>query len=355
MCSCSGPLGADNAIAKSVVEAWAKTVNANGGLAGHQVDLVEEDTASNPGKAATAGQALVSAGVQVIIDADILSQVWEKTVDQAKIPVVGGAFNSDEYFADPNWYPSGETNDSIVVATVAVAKQAGVTKMAHLYCAEAPQCQQSVAPVKAAAKSMGLSIPYVSSVSATAPNYTAQCVAAKQSGADGIFIGDAMEINARIAADCDKQGYDPIYVTEGTGFTNLGITGEGLSKHLWASFPILPYFSHAPAVQAMNAAVDKYFPGARQKDTWSEFAVQTWTGGLLLQQAVKNAKITPGQDVTSADIRKGLDATSHTTLGGFSPTLTFSPGKAHKVDCWFVGKVVNGVASQVGGLKCEHG
>jgi branched-chain amino acid transport system substrate-binding protein len=353
LCSCSGAFGTTISSAYEVVQAWAKSVNAAGGLNGHPVDLVEKDNGSNPSTALTDAQQLISDKVSVIMDLDILDQLWEKAADAASIPVVGGAFSSVPFYTDPNWYPSGETNDSITYANVATAKQAGATTLGQLYCAESVQCQESVAPVEAAGKALGVPVVYNASISATAPNYTAQCLAAKQKGVTALFIGDSISVIARVATDCNTQGYDPIYVTEGTGYQNIALTTPGLKDHLWSDFPILPYYSTAPAVTSMNTVLDKYYPGIQDNaSTWSEFAVQAWTGGLLLQAAAKAAGFSSSDTVTPALWAKGLDSVSGETLGGFSPTLTFAAGKPHPVDCWYVGRVQGGKASQVGGQTC---
>jgi branched-chain amino acid transport system substrate-binding protein len=354
MCSCSGPFGSTIASAWKVVQAWQKSVNASGGLNGHPVDLTEMDNGSNPGTAATDAQSLISAKVVAIIDLDILDAVWQKPVTAAKIPVIGGNFSSTAYFQDPNWYPSGQTNDSITYSVVATAKKAGATNLGQLYCAESVQCQESVPLIKAAGQSLGVPDVYNASIAATAPNFTAQCVAAKQAGVKAVFIGDSTSVIARVAQDCAAQGYQPVYITEGTGFTNQALTTAGLKDHLWSPYPILPYFSSDPAVTAMNTVLDKYFPGLREDaNTWSEYAAQAWTAGLLLAQAVKNAGVTAGGTVSSADITKGLEMVSNETLGGFSPSLTFAVGKPHPVDCWYTGRVQGGKASQVGGLTCK--
>jgi branched-chain amino acid transport system substrate-binding protein len=355
-CSCSGPFGADLSQAWSVVQAWQKSVNAAGGLDGHQVVLVEKDNGSVAGAALTDAETLISAKVDAIIDLDILDEVWEKPVSAAKIPVIGGNFSSPSYYQDPDWYPSGQTNDSITYSVAATAKKAGATSLADFYCAESVQCQESVPLIKAAGQSVGVPVVYSASIAATAPNYTAQCIAAKQAGVTAVFIGDSISVIARVASDCSQQGYNPVYVTEGTGFTNQALTATGLKDRLWSSYPIVPYFSSEPAVTDMNAAVDKYFPGLRDNsaDTWSEVAAQAWTAGLLFAQAVKSAGVTAPQAVSPAVITSGLDKVSNDTLGGFSPPLNFTAGKTHTVDCWYTGRVQNGKASQVGGLTCEN-
>jgi branched-chain amino acid transport system substrate-binding protein len=354
ICSCSGPFGADQTPAWDVLQAWQKSVNASGGLNGHPVDFTYMNNGSVPGTAVTDAQSLISDKVDAIFDLDILDAIWQKPVSAAKIPVIGGNFTSPMFYTDPDWYPSGQTNDSITYSVVATARKAGATNLGQLYCAEAAQCQQSVPLIKAAGKTLGVPDVYDASIAATAPNYTAQCVAAKQAGVTALFIGDSTSIVARVAQDCSKQGYNPIYVTEGTGFTNQVLTTPGLSDHAWSPFPVLPFFSNAPAVTAMNTALDKYFPGIRQNSTtWSEFAAQAWTAGLLLAQAVKNAGVTAGGTLSPAVITKGLDMVSNETLGGFSPGLNFTAGKAHPVDCWYTGRVQGGKASQVGGLTCK--
>jgi branched-chain amino acid transport system substrate-binding protein len=354
ICSCSGPFGSTVSQAYIVVQDWAKSVNAAGGLNGHPVTLVEKDNGSVAGTALTDAQSVISAKPAAIIDLDILDQVWSKAASAAKIPVIGGNFSVEPYYTDPNWYPSGQTNDSITYSVIATAKQAGATNLADLYCAESVQCQQGVALIKAAGQQQGVPVVYSASIAGVAPNYTAQCLAAKQAGVKAIFVGDSISIIARVASDCNKQGYDPIWVTEGTGFQDLALTAPGLNKNLWSPYPLLPYYSTASAVTAMNTVLDKYSPGLRTNpQTWSEFAVQAWTAGLVLAQGVKNSGVTASQAVTPALVTTGLDKVSNDTLGGFAPPLTFTAGKPHPVDCWYVGRVQNGKASQVGGLTCQ--
>lgn len=354
LCSCSGPFGAPVASAYTVIQDWSKSVNASGGLDGHPVDLDFKDDASNPGTSATNATAIVSDHVAAIIDLDILDEVWEKTVDSAKIPVVGGNISSPLYATDSNFYSSGQTNDSVIYSALATAKRAGATNMALMYCAESPSCAESVPEERTTGAALGVPVVYAASISATAPNYTAQCLAAKQAGSTAVFLADSTAVNDRVASDCSQQGYDPIYITEGTGYQDLVLTTPGMKDKLWLSFPMLPYFSTDPAVQAMNSALDKYSPGLRHNaQTWSEFGSEAWAAGLLLQAAAKNADLASVSSVTAADFTRGLNMISNDTLGGFSPALTFTAGKPHPIDCWYTARVVGGVPKQLGGQTCH--
>lgn len=354
ICSCSGPLGAANTSARNVIQAWAKYVNDNGGLGGHPVKLVLADSQSQPGTAVTGMQGLLRAGVVAVVDGDTLDLAWGKYADDAKIPVIGGNLASDQYSTDANFYPSGQTNDSSIASGVDIAAtHAGVTKLAYLYCAEAPTCASNVSTFKTRTKKDGISLVYSSSIAAAAPNYTAQCLAAKQAGADGLWVGDASAVTARVVEDCAKQGYTPTLITIGTGLGPEMLKSTVASKNVWVSFADAAFVTpDAKPIRKMNEVLDKYDPGLREKDIYNQFSVQFWGAGLLLEAAARNAGITADTEVTADVIRTGLDKVKKETLGGFSPSLTFTAGQPHPVHCYYTVHIEDSKAKPVGGQEC---
>lgn len=353
ICSCSGPFGSKLSVAEQVVKDWASSVNASGGLHGHPLKLITKDDGSNPGTSVTAVQSLISSHIAALIDLTVLDQTWQKQIDEANIPVIGGEYNVEPYYTDPNWYPTGQTNDSIVYANMATAKAAGGSKVGLLYCAESPQCQQSVAPTKTAANKLGLSLAYSVSISATAPNYTAQCLAAKQAGVDSLLVLDEVTIIIKVAEDCGQQDFHPSYIAEGTGYTNQVPASDALKNTYWAPFPALPYFASGSQVERFTSILDKYSPGLRTNtDSFAMVAVQAWTAALALEKAVNAG--TPdgaGTAVTPATVRAGLDTFNKETLDGWSPPLTFKADKPHPVDCWYTGRVQKGKPTLLGAGK----
>jgi branched-chain amino acid transport system substrate-binding protein len=351
-CSCSGPFGASVTAAWQATQAWSKWVNASGGVGGHPVVLKEMDDAGSPATALSNAQDLVGAKVPLIFDLSILDSAWEKVADAAKIPVVGGNISGAPYYTDPNFYASGQTNDNSIYSSFVTAQTAGAKNIGILNCAEGCTVFQGLE--ETTAKAMKLPIAYVASFAATAPNYTAQCLAAKQAGVQALFLAGSISVIARVASDCSSQGYDPVYVTEGTGFTNQVLTATGLKDHLWSEFPDLPYFAQSASITTMNAAIDQAFPKLRGDNlVWSEFAMEAWTGGLLIQEAAKAGGITASTAPTAAAFTTGLNDISKNDLGGLAPSLTFAAGKPNPVDCWYTAKVVGGVATQVGGETCK--
>ncbi len=143
------------------------------------------------------------------------------------------------------------------------------------------------------ARLLGVPETYSASIAATAPNYTAQCVAAQQAHTTALFIGDTTPPIEKVGEDCSTQGYNPIYVTEGAGFSMAQASTPGLKKNLWSEYNLYPFWSNAPQVQAMNTALDKYYPGLRENTvSFSEGSVLGWTDGLLLNDAVKAGGLT---------------------------------------------------------------
>jgi branched-chain amino acid transport system substrate-binding protein len=358
VCTCSGPFGADVAAAEDVYKAYVDSVNHSGGINGHEIQLTTEDDAADPGTSVSEAQTLVSDRVDAIVDLSIVDQTWSAMVAASKIPVVGADETETPFYQSPDFYPEGQTNDSTTVANVITAKKAGATNIGDLYCAEAPSCQQGVPLIQAAGQKLGVPDIYNAEIAATSPNYTAQCVAAQQAKVSSVFIGDASVVIAKVATNCAQQNYTPIYVTEGEGFGLAMASAPGLKQKLWSDYGTIPFFAKIPAIKAMNAAVDKYFPGLRtNENSWSQIAAEGWASGLLLSDAVKASGLGPTGTPSPAEITKGLNSLKGDTLDGMAPPLTFKAGKDHPVDCWFTARVENGVPTLVNGGKttCSNG
>ncbi len=358
VCTCSGSFGADIMAAEQTYEAWVDTTNKAGGIDGHKIKLTLEDDAGNPGTSVSDAQTLVSDHVDAILDFSIVDQAWASTVQASKIPVVGGDETETPYYTSPDFYPEGQTNDSVTYANVLTAKKAGATNLGDLYCAEAPSCAEGVPPIEAAGQKLSVPVVYNAEIAATAPNYTAQCVAAQQAKVSAIFVGDASAIISRVAANCAQQSYTPIWITEGEGFGLQMAATPGLKDKLWSDYGTAPFFDHIPAISAMNKAVDKYYPGLRNnQNAWTQIAAEAWASGILLGDAVTASHIgttgTPGP----AEIVKGLQSLKNDTLQGMAPPLNFKAGKDHSIDCWFTARVQNGAPTVVnaGRVTCEKG
>lgn len=357
ICTCTGQLSTDSAPMANVYRSWVNTVNGSGGIDGHPIDLTVADDAGAPGQSISAAQSLISKHVDAIVDNTTLDSAWESQVKAAGIPVIGMNLSDEVFNTDSDFYPDGQTTDAAVYSIVSTAKAAGATNIGVIYCAEAPTCEQLVPLVKSAAKQVGLPVVYSASISATAPDYTAQCVAAKSDHVTALALFDVSAPNIRFGTNCHQQSYDPIYVTEGFGYSDDQGQAPGLRQNLWSEYSTLPYWVNTAQVQAMDAAVDKYYPGIRNNTaTWSQGVSSSWASGILLEDAVKAGGLTATATPSSSEIVSGLNALHGDDLQGWSPApLTFTSGQDHSVDCWFTSHMQNGKPALANGSKptCE--
>jgi branched-chain amino acid transport system substrate-binding protein len=341
ICSCSGSPAFASAYVPALdgIEAWADTVNSSGGIDGHRIDLITKEDDFNAAQSLAAAQQLISDKVVAIVDDTALEPAWQSAVIAADIPVVGPFTDNSVFDQSPDFYASGETSLVDMLAVVSQAKAAKATKIGVMYCAESPQCALFTGQIKSAATELGgVTVPYSASVSATAPNYIAQCVAARQAGVTALFLASTSSVEDEIATNCQSQGFSPTYVTAATGAALQTAHSSGFSRSWWTTFTDIPFFASTPAVDAYDSAMNKLYPQYRENDT----ALRNWVVGKLITAGLEAAKIPSGTDPTAALFTKGLDSLRNDTLDGMAPPLTFTAGEPHHVNCWFSVSVHNG-------------
>ncbi len=171
------------------------------------------------------------------------------------------------------------------------ANKVGVKKLAVLYCAELAQCQQAVPFFTAVGKKYGVDVPFSAAVSSSAPNYLAQCLAAKDAGADGLFIAATSTVSVRVAQNCAEQGYTPHLVTSSGAYSKdfagtKGSNGNNTRPSRRPHFSI-PRSGH----RDHDAAFNTYEPAVTKSPEYTDQAVLEWASGVLIADAVKAGKV----------------------------------------------------------------
>jgi len=276
-------------------------------------------------------------------------QAWESYVKQQGVPVLGDTDTTAGY-SNSDFFTPGMTFNNSNAATAAAVKRSGVKKAAYLYCVEVAICAQSAVLFKTAVRNVGLSVVYEAGIGFAAPNYTAQCLAAKQAGATGMEVGDASGVVTKVVMNCSAQGYNP-----------LEFGGDGTVSSSWLSLPAMqgnvdvqpeiPWFVHDAATKTMYEALDKYAPAVPAGPNFGEVVVQDWAEATEFTLAVEAAHLsgTP----TAAEITKGLYALPKgTTLDGIAPPLGgFVKGKPANNKCFFLMGINHEKFVPLNGLK----
>lgn len=329
-------LASSTSVAVPAYLAWADTVNAHGGINGHKIDVIVKHTDTNPGTAISQVTALVNQDhVVAIAEISNVDSSWATIVDKAHVPVIGSNISSLLMFSNPNFFPEGQTDDSLPVSVALAAKRVGSSKLGLLYCAESTICQELVGPEQSIATKEGAPLVFNTSISASAPNYTAQCLAAKQAGVTALFVADAVAVALSVAKSCVQQGYTPSLIADDGAVSGAFASAPGWDNGMISMQPDIPFFVKTPATDAMVAAFKKYEPSVLTNPNYDEEAVESWASGLLFAAAAKAGELGLKGAPTSAELYTGLYSLHGVTLGGITPPLSFTQGKANPVDCWF--------------------
>lgn len=337
ICSCTGPLAASIAVGPPAYEAWAKYQNTKGGIDGHPVNVIVKDDSFNSGTALTDVETLITQShVVALVDASDVDAAFGTYAKQHTVPVVGGGSSSELFLTNPDFFSVGQTLTDYFVNFLDAAKKVGATKFGELYCAEAVTCEEGVPPLKKTASALKMTVTYVTQISASAPNYTAQCLAAKQAGVQALTVADAVNVVEAVSKDCVAQGYSPWEIALDGGVSKSFTTSPGLKNKFIGSEPNIPFFANnTPATRLMNANLKKYANSTYTSPNYNEEATQLYLSGVLLATAAEKAKAGTKGPITAAEVLKGLYLLKGDTLGGTAPPLTYHKGKPTPVDCWY--------------------
>jgi len=344
--------GSSNPYTIPAFQAWAKWQNANGGIGGHPIQVVVQREPANPGIALTDVQNMISQGIVALVSDDTSDESsWASLVTKDGIPTFEGTSGSVDLAVSPVNFSTQVSLFSTPAAIVAAAKQVGSKDMAVFYCAEIPQCAQSVPAFAGAGKKIGVSVPFSTSILGSAPNFTAQCVTAKSHGATSLEVADASQIITRVASDCAQQGYTPHEITDSLNIQLSFAKTPGMNG-LISFESTMPFFDTSfPGIKTMTVAFNKYDPGLTKMSGYGDLATNQWTTGLLIAAGAKAGGVGTTHPITSAALLKGMYALHSTNLGGMIPTETFTAGKAQMNKCWFWAAIKNNKFTMPYGTK----
>jgi len=304
--------------------AWEKWVNTEmGGIGGHPVKLNMVDDKEEPATGLAGAKDLVENKhvLAIVGEESATTAAWADYMLEKRVPVVGGTGNYKPYWTNPMFFPL-TTNGVTANFTVGdLAKKVGATKMGLVYCAEVAQCQSLQDLVKPGLARNNIQFVGGFAVSASAPNYTSQCLQLKSAGADAVEVATSVSPFQRMIQDCRRQGFTPKWIP-----TPGALQAKFLSKLtddvIVGYSPNFPYWADHPAAAQYRDVMGKYAKG----DVWrGEDGTQMWTSLELLRQKILPH---PSANPTSDDILAGLYALHDENLGGLlANKVTFTQGK----------------------------
>ena len=343
MCACSGPAAGTAGGIPQLVDAWEKYTNDNGGINGHPVEAILVDTKNDPAATVTQAKKLIDQDkVQAIVAADYQGTAYAKLASKAGVPITGGNYADQVFTSDPIFFPSGTTTPVFYYGMVSEAKALGKTKFGVMACAELPPCAGVSGLVEALAGIVG-GVEVVSSakVSATAPNYTAQCAQAKDAGADVGLVAHSSDVIVRVADQCAQQGWKPLHTNYSSTVSANWLTTPSLDGAVTIQGNAPLGTDDTPGMKRFNEAMDQNASKYKESNQYGEVSINQWSGLELFKKAAENAKMDASS--TGEDTQKGLYAMKDETLDGISPPLNFVKGQPTAfVPCYFVQGIKGG-------------
>jgi branched-chain amino acid transport system substrate-binding protein len=341
----SGPLPSGEANAAPVMQAWAKAVNSQGGVAGHPVEIVVADTKGDPSTATAQVQKIAgdqSIVAAVMFDAGTEGLVADK-ITKAKLPVVGGmGYAPNAWGKMPNWLPLTTSIPSIFNMGMVLGKSLGAHRTALTICAEIAGCEAAAPVVENASKKEGMSYVGTYKISSAAPDYTAQCLQILKSKVDYVMLGAAQTTAAmRVAKDCHTQGYSGQWGLFGGVIYPKAMRDQDPGVKLGLVLNSFPWFADAAPVTKYRATMQQEgVPESVYGDLHSTAAYATME---LFKKALDADSTLPSKP-TRADIVKAYGTVKNETLDGLLPQpVTFHPNKPNAlVTCYWFGSYESG-------------
>lgn len=335
------------------INAWESWTNARGGINGHPVKVITMDDGGSPATSLTDVQKMVTQDhIVVLLDNTDQDGSWAPYIAAKKIPVLNSLLNpgqnADFFDSGAPLVPTGN------YGALEAAKQAGSTSLAFMYCTEVAACSQAVPTIKTLTKQIGLKLGYTIGISSSAPNYTAQCLAAKADGANALDVYSGVSAQLNVATSCKQAGWSFKLLTSDFSIGNLWLKYPAAYNTI-AQIPVFPWVDDSTsATKAFHEAMNRYEKSTVDSDQFGEASATAWTAGQEIVSAADLGKAgVNGAAPTSQEILNGLFAMHGDTLGGLAPPLTYShqANEASTIKCFFVMGITAGKFVEPDGLR----
>ncbi|MEV6056674.1 ABC transporter substrate-binding protein [Streptomyces sp. NPDC052107] len=321
----SGPGGVAFAQGPRALQAWAAATNAAGGINGRQVKVIVMDDGADAAKGRSEVQELVERyHVVAIVAAMTTTQTlaaWKGYVEQRKVPVIGGDCSTTAWTNSPVLFSECPSTDSQMDGLAKVGATYGKgKKIGGLFCTETDACthaEDRVFGSGRAAQRFGLDPVYHAKITVTQPDYTAECLQARNAGVQLMLVTGDPNTVARVASSCRRQSFNPQFLQPSATVGADTAAKPGLTDVL-AAMAVFPFKGvSTPAIGEFNAAWKRYGGSAP-----GPAAAQGWASAKVFEKAARGAG-----DISRAALIKELYTFRGQNFGGLTVPLTYVAGK----------------------------
>jgi branched-chain amino acid transport system substrate-binding protein len=338
----SGVVGYLFAPGAKAVSAWAAEVNGKGGINCHPVKHLIGDSGGDPARyQALVRQFVEREGVVTFVfnPDSFAAQAGADYLEQKQVPVIGGGggemFTYDKSMQFPVFGMGVPMQINQVFQASRVWVPAGKTKIGTVACVEAEYCPIFDKTVKEFGPKFGFTLAYQADVTITAPDYTANCLEARNSGVQAFITSLDGQTNQRLINSCAKVGFNvPIAAASIQGTDDFKDNPNMVGSLIGMN--VAPWFGNTPAVVEHRTIFKKHVRDA----IFGPAAINGWTTAKAFEAATRNIPRTG--PVTNKDVLAGLYGLNGDDLGGLTYPLRFSASQPSKkrIACGYPVQVV---------------
>jgi branched-chain amino acid transport system substrate-binding protein len=331
----SGPGGSAFSQMPRAVQLWAATVNRRGGLCGREVKVIVQDDGGDPARYASLVRDLVENRHVVAFvgnGAALSAQGGLEYHRRSGVPVIGTDCTSAFWFDSPVLFSPCATPYQAVSNLVANGVAlSGKTKFGYVYCTEAQACLDADRNYQNGAVSdAGAQLVYRRSISITQVDFTAECQAARDAGADLFFVAADPATLQRFSQSCARQNFLPQYASSSVTWSPDALSIRGL-ENVALHMSTMPFTGGSGgAIDEYHQAIQDFAPGTKPGPALA----LGWVAGKLFELAATGAAQAT-TSITPQGLIAALHAVHDETLGGLTVPLNFAPDGAHNANCYF--------------------
>ncbi len=314
---------------------WEKWVNANGGVQGRPVRVIQVDDGADPGKHAAAVRRLIVEERVVAFVGNIAPFTFSAgapILDEAGVPAIGGEGADSAWFRYPIAFPvNGQTVSRSRPAAKWALANLRQRKAAVLFVSEADAPAQLAQNFVDEWQRGGGQVLVNAGVSLATPDFTGEVVSAKNSGADIMFVLLEKAACNRFMDAMRRQAYRPIVIAPACVLQNALDHKDVMTGNLYAAHAAKPVLAgRSPAEDEVLAAVRRFDPSLPPDGAF----MFGWLAGKLFEAAMAQ----PGTALNPAGIIAALNKLPATGLGGLTPPQAWPAGNHAEGRCGMVSR-----------------
>ena len=332
----SGPLGSFTKDYIYAIGVWVKWRNNHGGVNGHPIRHLITDDAGDPARYNAAVRQMTEEQGAIAFLHNTIGFAGGDLgyITQKRMPVIGHEGGTDAAYDSPFVFTPAASGSTYAYAggsaIASVAVPAGKKKLAVLACSDVKLCDNFFKVLTGPeGAEMGFEVVYKARPSLTQPDYTGECISARQAGADVMITILDNNSMLRVARSCARQNYKPTYGF----FDNVTLPSVAQDPNVEGAVVAAkapPWVARdLPGLAEIHQAFAEVVPGVEVNGAH----VNGWVSAKTFENAAKNLPDKP----TNEDVLNGLWSLNGDSLGGLTYPLTFPKmGNSPKKACWGV-------------------